>query len=101
MNEFVKSLPEDFQEDIFKAIDLLKKEGCTEIFIFGSLANGFFYENSDIDFAVRGLESGKYFEIGGKLMFLLKHDFHLIKLDDPQSQFAQFIEKNEGMIRVA
>lgn len=25
MNEFVKSLPEDFQEDIFKAIDLFKE----------------------------------------------------------------------------
>ena len=34
---------------------ILKENGAKEVFIFGSLANGKFNENSDIDIAVKGM----------------------------------------------
>jgi len=100
MQNLLEGLPKDFQQDILSAVKILKEAGCGEIFLFGSLASGQYHADSDIDLAVKGLTPGKYFEVGGQLMILLKHPFHLIKLDDPQSRLAQEIQK-EALIRVA
>lgn len=58
-------IPEKYHNDIDKAIKILKDEGCNEIYLFGSLVNGDFHENSDIDFAVNGLPEKKYFKVMG------------------------------------
>jgi predicted nucleotidyltransferase len=47
-------IPEIYQSDINKAIEILKTAGCTDIYLFGSLATGKSGESSDIDLAVRG-----------------------------------------------
>ncbi len=39
MEENLKNLPYPYQEDIKKAIKILKENGAKEIFIFGSIAN--------------------------------------------------------------
>ena len=53
MNDFVKNqIPKNFQDDIQRAIQLLKKHGCKEIYLFGSLASGNFGVGSDIDLAI-------------------------------------------------
>lgn len=33
-------IPETFQDDIKKAADFLKKEGCKTVFLFGSMVTG-------------------------------------------------------------
>ena len=38
-------LPYSYQEDIKKATRILKENGATEVFIFGSIANGKFNKN--------------------------------------------------------
>ena len=48
-------IPEKFQIDIEKAVEILKQEGCQEIYLFGSLVNGDFNDESDIDIAIKGL----------------------------------------------
>lgn len=98
---FLEKLPSRFKNDIEKAIELLKNEGCTEIFIFGSLAAGNYNDQSDIDIAVKGLQLSKFYEVGGKLLFLLDNNFDLIRLDDEQSNFAKLVKKNQVLIRVA
>ena len=35
----IKDLPNSYQEDIKKAVKILKENGATEIFIFGSYRN--------------------------------------------------------------
>lgn len=55
MEEKIKKLPNSYQDDIKKAIEILKENGAKEVFIFGSIANGKFNINSDIDIAVRGI----------------------------------------------
>jgi predicted nucleotidyltransferase len=55
----------------------LRKEGCKEIYLFGSLVHGDFPDKSDIDLAVKGLEKRHYFKILGKLMMALEHSVDL------------------------
>jgi predicted nucleotidyltransferase len=48
------AVPEVLQEDINRAVEILKEGGCTEIYLFGSGATGKVRNESDIDLAVRG-----------------------------------------------
>ncbi len=98
---FLARLPLSFQEDIGQAITLLLSEVCTEIYLFGSLVNGGYTEESDIDIAVKGLQKGRFYEVGGKLMLRLKHNFDLIKLDDENSRFVQILKNNQVILRVS
>ena len=93
-------IPEKFQIDIEKAVEVLKKEGCEEIYIFGSLVNGDFSEDSDIDIAIKGLSPNKFFKVIGKLLGELNIRFDLVDLED-KSRFSQRILEKERLIRIA
>ncbi len=94
-------LPKEYLIDIEKAVSILKKYGCKEIYLFGSLANKNFEIKSDIDIAVIGLEQGKYIQALSELYFELNHNIDLIKIDDDNNRFSKFLEEEEEMIRVA
>ncbi len=100
MEEKIKSLPNSYKDDIEKAIEILKENGAKEVFIFGSIANGKFNMNSDIDIAVRGLESEKFYKVASILMFELKNEFDLIDLDDEENRFSQMLLKVGGLLKV-
>ena len=93
-------IPERFQMDIEKAVEVLKKEGCAEIYIFGSLVNGDFNEDSDIDIAIKGLSPNKFFKVIGKLLGELNIPFDLVDLED-NSRFSQRLMEKERLIRIA
>ncbi len=88
-----------FQPDIDRAVAILKAGGCSEVFLFGSLAEGRAHEHSDIDLAVRGCPTGEFFRLYGELMGELEHCVDLICLDkaDP---FAQFLLEHGLLLRV-
>lgn len=90
---------EIFQPEIERAVQILKQGGCTEVYLFGSLAEGRAHEHSDIDLAVRGCPPGEFFQLYGKLMGELEHRVDLVRLDtaDP---FAQFLLEHGEMLRV-
>lgn len=94
------NLPYSYQEDIKKAAQILKENGVKEIFIFGSLANGKFNENSDIDIAVSGLSEKDFYKVASILMFELKNEFDLIDLDDKENRFSQMLLKVGGLLKV-
>ena len=96
----IEYLPEDFKNDIDIATKMLREIGCTEIYLFGSLAEGGYRENSDIDFAVKGCPPEDYFNILGNLLCTLKHSINLIRLDrnDP---FSKFLEQKGILLHVA
>ncbi len=96
-----KEIPKNFEKDVFKAIEILKEAGCSEIYVFGSIANNTYNENSDIDFAVKGLPNEIFFKVMGKLMKYLEHEFDLIDLDEKDNRFCQFIINNGEFIYVA
>lgn len=89
-------VPEIFQEDISRAVRILKEEGCSEIFLFGSRATGKVGGASDIDLAVRGCPEGRFFELLGRLLLELGHPVDLVNLDS-QDPFAQYLQK-EGVL---
>ena len=93
-------IPEDFRRDIRRATEILKEHGCTEVFVFGSLANGQTHERTDIDLAVRGCPKGKYFRILGRLVLELDNRVDLVLLDrgDP---FGRFLQDEGELLRVA
>ena len=62
MIDKIKNLPISYQEDIEKAVKILKENGAKEVYIFGSIANGKFNANSDIDIAVRGLNEKEFYK---------------------------------------
>ena len=77
----LENLSISYKRDIKKAIKIIKKNNSKEIFIFGSLVNGNYNENSDIDIAVRGLSQDKFYKVASILLFELENEFDLIDLD--------------------
>lgn len=100
MEEILTNLPFSYQEDIKKAIQILKNNGAKEVFIFGSIANGKFNENSDIDIAVKGLNENEFYKVASILMFELENKFDLIDLDDKENRFSQMLLNIGGLLKV-
>lgn len=98
--EKLENLPISYKRDIYKAIKILKENNSKEIFIFGSLVNGNYNENSDIDIAVRGLSQDKFYKVASILLFELEKEFDLIDLDDEQNRFSQILLKIGALLKV-
>ena len=96
----INNLPYSYQEDIKKAIQILKDNGATEIFIFGSIAKGNINENSDIDIAIKGINAKDFYRVASVLMFELENKFDLIDLDDKENRFSQMLLKVGGLLKV-
>jgi predicted nucleotidyltransferase len=92
-------LPEAYQKDVKRAVEILKEAGCTHVFLFGSLAAGKFRDGSDIDLAIQGCPKGKFFHLLGKLLFELDHLVDLVSLDS-QDAFAHYLEEEGELIQI-
>ena len=93
------TIPAAFQPDLARAVRILKEGGCSEVFVFGSLAAGRARLSSDIDLAVRGCPTGEFFRLLGKLLCELQHPVELVDLDAPDP-FAQFLLEQGALQRV-
>jgi len=93
------NIPESYQKNIRRAVEILKEAGCSDIFLFGSLAENNFREGSDIDIAVRGCPRGKFFYIWGKLFRQLDYPVDLIRLDRDDA-FSRYLEEKGEMIQI-
>lgn len=92
-------IPELFEKDIIRAVRILKEEGCSEIFLFGSGATGKVRDESDIDIAIRGCPKGRFFQVLGRLIWELNRPVDLINLD-AQDAFAQYLQKEGALLRI-
>jgi predicted nucleotidyltransferase len=63
----LNKIPEKYQDDIKKATNLLKNEGCKTVFLFGSMVTGKIHQNSDIDIGIMGLPPKKFFRVSAYL----------------------------------
>ena len=93
-------LPEDIRNDIDIAKNILLREGCKDIYIFGSIVNGDYTEISDIDIATVGLSKGKYFKVYGELLEKLSRPIDLVGLDY-ENDFSRVIKETVKLERVA
>ena len=87
-------------DDIERIIDYLKSIGCSEIYLFGSAAEGHASETSDLDFAVRGIPANKFFAVYGEVLNRSSRPVDLIDLD-LQANFGRRILSNPNVRRVA
>ncbi len=92
-------LPEAYQKNVRRAVEILKQAGCTGIFLFGSLATGNIGGESDIDLAIRGCPKGKFFHLLGRLLLDLDYPVDLVNLDK-QDAFARYLEKEGGLLQI-
>jgi len=92
-------LPETYQKDVRRAVEILKGAGCTHIFLFGSLATGKIGDKSDIDLAVRGCPKGKFFQLLGRLLLELDYPVDLVNLDG-QDAFSRYLEEEGELLQV-
>ncbi|MEO7908836.1 MAG: nucleotidyltransferase domain-containing protein [Roseiflexaceae bacterium] len=93
------SIPDTFKADIDRAVQILKEEGCTEIYVFGSVATGEGHSDSDIDLAVRGCPPGRFFHTLGRLIWELDRSIDLVDLDS-EDPFALFLEQKQRLSRI-
>jgi predicted nucleotidyltransferase len=88
------------RDDIETAARILKEEGATEVYVFGSAAHGKMRPDSDIDLAIRGLPPEKYFPAMGRVVDAIQRMFDLVDLDE-ENLFTEYIVKKGVLRRVA
>ena len=94
-----RDIPRAYANDVARAVQILKEGGCAEVFVFGSTVAGRSRRESDIDIAVRGCPSGRFFHLLGRLMMELDHPVDLVDLDSQQS-FGSYLETEDELVRV-
>ena len=77
----LSKIPEKYQDDIRKATNLLKKEGCEAVFLFGSMVTGKIHQNSDIDIGIMGLPPKQLFRVYAYLDKELSVNVDLVDFD--------------------
>ena len=78
-------------KQIQECVQLLRENGATEIFLFGSTANGTATSHSDLDFAVRGIGESQLFRLIDNLATVAHKSVDLVLLDSDTS-FSRHIE---------
>ena len=91
--------PIKYKNDIEAAISMLKSEGCSSIYLFGSLVTGDYHENSDIDLGVTGLAPNLYFRTCSKLSNILKNQFDLVDFD-LNPEFLNLLKSIDEIIQI-
>ena len=89
MNNIQRSI--DSNKSIDNCVKILRQFGASEVYLFGSRANGTFREDSDYDFAARGLTNEHLFLLISKLESEVGRSVDLILLDS-KSDFSRHIE---------
>ena len=89
------NIPSKYRQDIEKATNLLKKEGCESIFLFGSLVSGKIRNDSDIDIGVKGLPKEKFLSLYGQLYFDFEHKIDLVDFDTNSDFYSMLNSINE------
>ena len=98
--EILSSLPLKFQKQLNILIPFLKKYGVTQIYLFGSLYEGTYNDDSDIDIAISGLNPSLYYKIYGIIMYKLKIDCDIINLDEKNNGLVEYLKEQKRWIKI-
>ena len=82
------NIPQKYQENIQEAYNLLKNEGCKNVYLFGSMITGRIYDHSDIDIGIKGLPPERFFRVYSKLLFNFDIEFDLVDFDFSRDFFT-------------
>jgi len=92
-------IPSKYRQDIEDVTNLLKKEGCEAVFLFGSLVTGKIRDDSDIDIGVKGLPKGKFLNLYSQLYFDFENKIDLVDFDT-NSDFYSMLNSIEEVIQI-
>jgi predicted nucleotidyltransferase len=84
---------------IYKAANILKSFGATDVFLFGSIAKGTDTRYSDIDLAVTGIAPEKFYMAMGDTFGALKREIDIIDLDE-NTPFVEYLKSHGELKRV-
>jgi predicted nucleotidyltransferase len=90
----------DLDKDVKDVVELLKENGCKKIYLFGSIVNGKFKKDSDIDVAISGLEPRKFIMVYSKIMMSVDRKVDLVDLDDTEDYFVKNVLNKEELVEV-
>jgi predicted nucleotidyltransferase len=76
------NLPLKYRKDIEVATNLLKNEGCSSVYLFGSMVTGRTHENSDIDIGIKGLPPERFFRVYAELDNNVSNEVDLVDFDE-------------------
>ncbi len=93
-------LPEDLRQDISIATKILIEDGCKEVYLFGSIAQGSYSSQSDIDLAAVGLPKDRFFSAYGRILSSVRRHVDLVGLDYDMD-FGNQLKKVGTLSRVA
>ena len=81
--------------DLERAVQILREEGCQEIYLFGSVAMGTARPDSDLDIGIRNYPRERFFRIYGRLLSELEHDADLVDFGHQSALFSVLSEIGE------
>ena len=90
----------DMKALISKAAAVLKEAGAREVYLFGSMATKIMRSGSDIDMAVSGLPSERFFYAMSQAGDILECILDLVDLDE-ENLFTAYLKKKGKLQRVA
>jgi predicted nucleotidyltransferase len=76
------TIPVEYHRDIETATQLLKREGCTAVYLFGSLVTGKVHQHSDIDLGITGLPPQRFFRVYSLLDRSVTNKVDLVDFDE-------------------
>ena len=100
LSETIEINPVGLQQAIEQAVNILKTAGAEGVYLFGSVVEGPFRPDSDIDLAVTGLPPTKFFQAMGQAMTVLPRSFDLVDLD-VDTPFTRYLKEKGKLYRVA
>jgi len=92
-------IPQKYRQDVEVATNILKKEGCEAVFLFGSLVTGKIRDDSDIDIGIKGLPKGKFFEVYSRLYFDIENKVDLVDFD-MNSDFYSMLDSIGEVVQI-
>lgn len=96
----LSAVPASHRADLERAVLILTAEGCSEIYVFGSVATGSAGPDSDLDIGVRGCPKDRFFSVYGQLLWELEHGADLIDFDS-NPQMLELLDRLGEVCRVA
>ena len=87
------------REAIALASSILREQGATAVYLFGSAATGRLRDGSDIDLAIAGLPPERFFRAMGLAADVLDRPLSLVDLDE-DTPFTRYLRAEGGLQRV-
>ena len=93
------NIPLKYRQDIENVTNLLVREGCEAVFLFGSLVTGKIRDDSDIDIGVKGLPKEKFLSLFSHLYFDYENKIDLVDFDT-NSDFYSMLNSIEEVVQI-